>query len=56
MLTCFNSRDREAAEYEALFKEADPRYKFLGLREPDNNVAGIPKTAILAFIEAVWTG
>lgn len=56
MMTFFNSRDREAHEWAELFELADSRFKFIGVRTPNVNVAGIPKEALLGFIEAEWTG
>jgi hypothetical protein len=46
MLITVNSREREVGDYEALFKEADPRYKFLR--------AYLPPKARLWIIEAEW--
>lgn len=46
MLVTVNAREREVDDWEALFKEADPRFKFLGARLP-------PKSR-LWIIEAEW--
>jgi len=46
MLVTVNAREREVDDYEALFKEADPRYKFLR--------AYLPPKARLWLIEAEW--
>jgi hypothetical protein len=46
MLVTVNAREREADDWEALFTEADPRYKFLGVT--------LPPKARLWLIEAEW--
>ena len=46
MLVTVNSREREVDDWEALFTEADTRFKFLGARLP-------PKSR-LWLIEAEW--
>jgi hypothetical protein len=46
MLVTVNAREREVDDWGALFKEADPRFKFLGARLP-------PKSR-LWIIEAEW--
>lgn len=46
MLVTVNSREREADDWGALFKEADPRFKFLG--------AVLPPKSRLWLIEAEW--
>ena len=33
MLTLQNSKERDAGEWEVLFQEADPRFKFIGIRK-----------------------
>ena len=33
MLTLQNSKERDAGEWEGLFQEADPRFKFVGIRK-----------------------
>lgn len=48
MLQIQNSRERERQDWEALFREADPRFKFLGVEQPQGSK--------LAFIEASWEG
>lgn len=46
MLQIQNSRERERQDWEQLFKEADPRFEFLGVQQPAGSK--------LAFIEARW--
>lgn len=46
MLQIQNSRERERQDWEHLFKEADPSFKFLGVQQPEGSK--------LAFIEASW--
>jgi hypothetical protein len=46
MLVTVNAREREVDDWEALFKEADPRYKFLR--------AWLPPKSRLWLVEAVW--
>ncbi len=46
MLVRVNSREREVDDWEALFKEADPRYRFLR--------AYLPPKIRLWLIEAGW--
>jgi hypothetical protein len=48
MLVALNGRERGKDEWAALFKRADPRYKFLG--------AALPLGSRLWLIEAEWTG
>ena len=48
MLTLFNARERDRSDWEQIFSEADPRFKDVGIREPEG--------ATLAIIEAVWSG
>jgi len=48
MLAGFSGREREASDWEELFKQADPRYKFLG-------VSPTPRSKMW-LIEAEWTG
>ena len=46
MLALFNAGDRTAEQWEGLFKKADPRYKYRGIKYvPGSN---------MSFIEAVW--
>lgn len=48
MFGIFNSKERATDDWKALFSAADPRFKFLGVRQPpDSN---------LSIIEAVWKG
>ncbi|KAF1963893.1 S-adenosyl-L-methionine-dependent methyltransferase [Bimuria novae-zelandiae CBS 107.79] len=46
MMELFNAKEREQTDWDKLFREADPRFRFDGVR----TVAG----ADLAFISAVW--
>lgn len=46
MLQIQNSRERERQDWETLFKEADPRFKFLGVQQP--------RGSKLAIIQASW--
>lgn len=46
MFGIFNSKERATDDWKALFSAADPRFKFLAVRQPtDSN---------LSLIEAVW--
>lgn len=46
MFGLFNSKERATDDWKALFSAADPRFIFLGVRQPpDSN---------LSIIEAVW--
>ena len=46
MMAMFNSKERTVEEWEGLFAEADPRFKFLGARRPGES--------LLWIMEAVW--
>lgn len=48
MLTLFNARERDRADWEHIFHEADPRFQDVGI--------WVPEGATLAIIEAVWSG
>ena len=48
MLTLLNARERTAGDFKELFEEADPRFKFLGVKRPKN--------CRMSIIEAVWEG
>ena len=48
MLSLFNARERERADWEQIFAEADPRFKDVKV--------WVPEGATLAIIEAVWAG
>ncbi|KAH7391258.1 S-adenosyl-L-methionine-dependent methyltransferase [Cadophora sp. MPI-SDFR-AT-0126] len=48
MLAAMNGRERSKDDWEALFKGADPRYKFNG--------ATLPSGSRIFIIEAEWTG
>ena len=46
MLSILNARERDADEWRALIAEADPRFKFQGVKRPHGSN--------LAIIEAIW--
>lgn len=46
MLTLFNAREREEADWIELFRQADPRFADVRIWTPDG--------AAMAIIEAVW--
>ena len=46
MLSILNARERDADEWRWLFKEADPRFVFLGVKRS--------KGSNLAIMEAIW--
>ena len=46
MLTLFNAREREKADWHSLFRQADSRFT--------NVKIWMPEGATLAIIEAVW--
>ena len=48
MLTLCNARERDRADWEMLFKQADNRFRFVD--------AVVPEGSSLAIIEAVWQG
>ena len=48
VMSLFNSKERERADWEALFKDADPRFGNVKLWKPDG--------AYLGLIEATWSG
>ena len=48
MLTLLNAQERSAAEFEALFTAADPRFRFVGVTRP--------KGCRMSIVEAVWEG
>lgn len=48
MITLLNSQERTREEYEALFKEADPAFRMVGVIRP--------KRCRMGIIEAVWEG
>lgn len=37
MLEILNGQEREAVEWENLFRQADSRFKFLGVRQPEGS-------------------
>jgi hypothetical protein len=48
MQAIFNSRERTTNEWKALFLEADPRFEFIGVKEPEGSA--------LAVIDVRWNG
>ena len=48
MLTLLNAQERTAAEFEDLFRRADPRFVFKGVTRP--------KGCRMSIVEAVWAG
>ena len=48
MMVAMNAKEREEGDWEALFKKADARFKYLGARRP--------KGSRMSLIEAEWTG
>jgi hypothetical protein len=46
MLQIQNSKEREVQDWEILFKEADSRFRFVGVKQP--------RGSKLAIIEAIW--
>lgn len=48
MMVAMNAREREEADWKALFEKADPRYKYLGAKRPEGSR--------MWLIEAVWEG
>ncbi|THC88441.1 hypothetical protein EYZ11_012113 [Aspergillus tanneri] len=48
MMSVFNARERDADEWRDLFHRADPRFRFVGIRQPQGSH--------LALIEVEWSG
>ena len=48
MLSLFNSRERDEADWRMLFHQADERFKDIKL--------WVPEGATMAIIEAIWGG
>lgn len=48
MLEMLNAKEREAADWERLFHEADPGFHLLNIKQP--------AAANLGIIEVEWTG
>lgn len=48
MLTLFNAREREEADWIELFRQADPRFSVIRIWTPQG--------ATMAIIEVSWTG
>ncbi len=46
MMAMVNARERGADDWADLFREADERFKFIGIRKPPGSQ--------LAFIEVTW--
>ncbi|CAK3978615.1 Sterigmatocystin 8-O-methyltransferase [Lecanosticta acicola] len=51
MMVYFNAHDRDEAEWEALFAQADPRFKVVSLKKPDDIGYTVSRLCVL---EAVW--
>ena len=41
MMTLFNAREREEANWVQLFRDADPRFRFVSARKPDVGTMGV---------------
>lgn len=54
MILFFNALDTEETNWAELFKKADPRIKFLGVKYPSKSVEGDFPEFVLDIIEAVW--
>lgn len=48
MLEFHNAKERDADDWAKLFHDADPRFQFLGVKQPP--------AAKMGFIEARWEG
>lgn len=48
MLELLNAKEREKGDWAKLFQDADPNFKFLGVKQPRFSKLGI--------IEAAWEG
>jgi hypothetical protein len=48
MMVAMNAKEREQADWQALFEKADPRFKYLGAKKPEGSRMWI--------IEAMWEG
>lgn len=48
MLQLTNAKERDLDDWISLFKHADSRFQFVGVRKPSESV--------LSFIEARWEG
>ena len=46
MLSLFNAQERDLDDWAKLFEMADPRFKFLGGKQPEG--------AVMWILEAVW--
>ena len=46
MLSLFNAQERDLDDWAKLFELADPRFKFLGGKQPEG--------AVMWILEAVW--
>lgn len=46
MLEFHNAKERDKNDWAQLFREADPKFKFVGVKQPEFSNMGI--------IEAVW--
>jgi hypothetical protein len=48
MMAYFNAWERDADEWQQLFTKADPRFKFVGINQPQGSA--------LALVEVRWDG
>ena len=48
MMSLFNSREREEGDWTHLIQDADPRFRIVGARKPQEGTMGV--------IEVVWEG
>jgi hypothetical protein len=48
MMVAMNAKEREEADWEALFEKADPGFKYLGAKRPTGSR--------MMIIEAEWEG
>ncbi len=47
-MVTMNAKEREEADWEALFQRADPRFKYLGAKTPEGSR--------MSLIEVEWAG
>ena len=48
MMVAMNAKEREEGDWETLFEQADPRFKYLGAKRPEGSR--------MSIIVAEWTG
>lgn len=54
MMVYFNAHDRDEAEWNHLFAQANPRFKVTSLKKPEDMVES--GQASFCILEAVWQG